>query len=317
VLRHRLTVGELLVVVAYIGSVYKPLEAISGTLGSLQDQLVNVDMAFELLDKQPDIVDSPGALAIPKCSGHVIFDGVGFSYAGRVETLKDISFEAVPGQALAIVGPTGAGKSTLVSLLPRFYDPGAGRIVLDGLDLRSLTLRSLREQVSIVQQDAVLFRASIGENIAYGRPGATEDEIVRAAALANADEFIERMPDGYHTILGERGETLSGGQRQRIAIARAIIRDAPILLLDEPSAALDPETEALVFEGLTRLMRGRTSITIAHRLATVRHADVIFVLNDGVIAERGTHDELLAGNTLYARFHRGHGPLASASAGAV
>jgi subfamily B ATP-binding cassette protein MsbA len=218
--------------------------------------------------------------------------------------LADVSLRVEPGQRAALVGPTGSGKSTLIGLIPRLYDALGGEIRIDGRDVRSYTLESLRRQVSFVLQDPVLFRASIAQNIAYGKPGATADEIRSAARLAHADEFIRRMPDGYDTVIGERGDTLSGGQRQRIAIARAIVRNAPILLLDEPSAALDPQSEALIFEALSHLLKERTSITIAHRLATVRDADVIFVLDQGVIVERGTHSELLAANKLYAKLHR-------------
>jgi ATP-binding cassette, subfamily B, bacterial len=303
VLGHRLTVGELLIVVAYIGSVYKPLEAISGTIGSLQDQFVNLDMAFDLLDREPDITDSPGAIAIPAPRGHVVFDAVGFSYAGRVETLKDISFEAAPGQALAIVGPTGAGKSTLVSLLPRFYDAQAGRILVDGFDVRSLTLRSLREQISIVLQEPLLFSSSVAENIRYGRLNATFDEIVEAATAANAHEFILALPEGYDTALGERGAQLSGGERQRIAVARAFLKNAPILILDEPTSSIDSKTEKVILDALARLMEGRTTFLVAHRLSTLRNVDTILVLDHGRVVERGTHEELLAAEGLYRQLY--------------
>jgi ATP-binding cassette, subfamily B, bacterial len=303
VLQRSLTVGELLIVVAYIGSVYKPLETISATIGSLQDQFVNLDMAFELLDKEPDITDSPGAIAIPASRGHVVFDGVGFSYAGRVETLKDISFEAAPGQALAIVGPTGAGKSTLVSLLPRFYDPQAGRIVVDGFDVRSLTLRSLRAQISIVLQEPLLFSSSVADNIRYGRLDASLDEIVEAATAANAHEFITALPEGYDTPLGERGAQLSGGERQRIAVARAFLKNAPILILDEPTSSIDSKTEKVILDALARLMEGRTTFLVAHRLSTLRNVDTILVLDQGRVVERGSHEELLAVEGLYRQLY--------------
>jgi ABC-type multidrug transport system fused ATPase/permease subunit len=218
--------------------------------------------------------------------------------------LKNISFSIEPGQMVGIVGPTGSGKSTVVSLIPRFYDPNKGTVKIDGRDVRDYKIHSLREQVGYVLQDTVLFRGTILENIAFGRPKATRDEIVQAATLANADEFIARMPKGYDSMVGERGSTLSGGQRQRLGIARVMVRNSPILLLDEPTAALDSESEKLVIEALERLMKGRTVITIAHRLSTIRDADKIIVIDGGSVAESGTHDELMAMNGIYAALHR-------------
>jgi len=247
--------------------------------------------------------DLPGAKPAPRFKGRIEFDRVNFSYNETQPVLKDLSLKIQPGQLAALVGPTGAGKTTIVSLLPRFYDLTSGEVSIDGIDIRRFKIKSLRRQISFVLQESLLFRAPVWQNIAYGKPEASHDEIVRAAKLANADEFIDRMPDGYDTMIGERGVTLSGGQRQRITIARAIIRDSPILILDEPSAGLDAESEKLVFDALDKLMEGKTSIVIAHRLATVRRADKIFVIDRGLVIEHGTHEELLSGGGLYSRLY--------------
>ena len=302
-LERRLTIGELLIVLAYIGSVYKPLEAISGTIGMLQDGIINLQIAFDLLDKECDIRDAPGAMPLGPITGHVCFDRVSFNYAGRVSTLSDISFTASPGEAVAIVGPTGAGKSTLVSLLPRFYDANEGRILVDGIDIKTLTLKSLREQVSIVLQEPLLFSSTIADNIRYGRLDATMDEIVEAARAANAHDFVMALPQQYDTPLGERGAQLSGGERQRIAVARAFLKNAPILILDEPTSSIDSKTEAVILDALERLMVGRTTFLVAHRLSTLRNVSQILVLNEGKLVEQGTHHELLDLNGLYRQLH--------------
>jgi ABC-type multidrug transport system fused ATPase/permease subunit len=303
VIQGKLTVGQLLIVIGYIAAVYKPLETISYTLGSLQNIFVNLKITFDLLDTEPDIRDLPQARKIASAQGHVLYENVNFSYSGRTDTLKNISFSAKPGEVIGIVGPTGAGKSTLVSLLPRFYDPKGGRILLDGVDTRELTLKSLRAQVSIVLQEPLLFSGTIAENIRYGRLEAQDSDIVAAAKAANAHDFIMRLPQQYETMLGERGAAISGGERQRISVARAFLKNAPILILDEPTSSVDSKTEAVILDALDRLMVGRTTFMIAHRLSTLHEADRILVLNQGQIIEQGTQDELLALGGLYKQLY--------------
>ena len=303
VLGGRLTAGSLLVFVLYLGKMYKPMRDLSKMTDTLSRASVAFERIEQLLETESQVQDLPGARPAAPFRGRIEFDHVRFGYVQGQPVLNGLSLVIEPGQAAALVGQTGCGKSTLIGLIPRLYDVWDGRITIDGRDVRSYTLGSLRDQVSFVQQDPVLFHAPIWQNIAYGRPGANRKEIVAAARLANADEFIDRLPDRYDTVVGERGETLSAGQRQRIAIARAIIRNTPILLMDEPSASLDAASEKLVLDALDRLTEGRTTITVAHRLATVRRADLIFVLDKGTIVERGTHDELIGTSGLYSKLY--------------
>jgi ATP-binding cassette subfamily B protein/subfamily B ATP-binding cassette protein MsbA len=304
VLNDELSVGSVLVFLSYLGSLYAPLESVMYTPATLQGAAGSARRVLELLETEPEIKDAHGAWALANVRGHVRFEGVTFGYEPGRPVLRGLSMEVQPGETIAIVGVTGAGKTTLVNLIARFFDPWEGRITLDGHDLRAIQVRSLREHVAFVLQEPLLFPFSIAENIAYGRPGASAAETEIAARAANAHTFIERLPQGYDTVVGERGATLSGGERQRISIARAILKDAPILILDEPASALDAETEGLVLDALERLKRGRTTFLIAHRLSTIRDADRVVVLQDSRIAEIGTHDELLTQAGLYAHFHQ-------------
>jgi ATP-binding cassette, subfamily B, bacterial len=300
---HEITIGELVILLSYIASIYAPLESISTTIGSLNEQLVGVKSSLDLLDQEPEVVEARDPVELERARGDVTFDGVAFAYPGRPPALEGVTLHVGAGQRVAIVGPTGAGKTTLMSLLIRFYDPHDGRVAIDGVDLRQLSLRSLRSQLAVVLQEPLLFSGTIAENIRYGRLNATHDEIVDAAVAANAHEFVERLPAGYETLIGERGAQLSGGERQRLCIARAFIRDAPILILDEPTSSIDSKTEHVILDALDRLMVGRTSFMIAHRLSTVREADVIAVLDRGCLVQVGSHDELVANDGLYRQLH--------------
>ena len=304
VLTDQMTSGSLLVFLLYLGKMYKPMRDLSKMTDTLSKAAVGYERIHEVIETEDRIRNLPGAKKAPPFRGEVEFEHVYFGYDEGYRTLADINLHVEPGQLAALVGPTGAGKTTIASLIGRFYDPQKGVVRIDGQDVREYKIKSLRRQISFVLQETLLFRAPVWQNIAYGRPEASREEILRAAELANADEFIRKMPQQYDTMVGEKGVTLSGGQRQRIAIARAIIRNAPILVLDEPTSGLDAASEELVFEALTRLMTGRTTIVIAHRLATVRRADVIFVIENGTIAERGTHDALLAHGGLYSHLYK-------------
>jgi len=304
VMRGSLSLGDLLVFVAYLATLYQPIEQLTYTAWALEGATAGAQRCFEILDREEETKDAPGAVSISSAKGEITFAGVSFAYDPKAPVLAGVDLAIAPGETVAFVGGTGAGKSTLLSLVPRFYDPTTGIVRLDGHDLRTLTKASLRTQIGMVLQDTLLFSTSIRENIAYGREGATEAEIIEAAKRAQAYDFIMAQPKGFETPVGERGGHLSVGQRQRIGIARAFLKNAPILLLDEPTSALDPSTEKAIMETISELMLGRTTLIITHRLSTVHHFGRIVLLEKGHIAEQGTGPELLALNGSYARLHR-------------
>jgi subfamily B ATP-binding cassette protein MsbA len=303
-LSGQISAGVLIVFLLYLGKMYKPMRELSKSTDTVSKAIVGYERIEEVLEIEARVRDLPRARKAPRFKGKIEFDHVNFAYDGKTPVLKNVSFEIEPGQVAAIVGPSGTGKTTIISLVPRLYDPQSGTIKIDGEDIRGYKLKSVREQISFVLQETLLFHTTIWENIAYGRPDATRHQIIRAAKQANAHDFIEQLPEGYSTMVGERGVTLSGGQRQRIAIARAIIRDTPILVLDEPTTGLDSSSEQAVIEALARLMEGKTCIVVAHHLSTIRRADVIFVIKESELVEKGTHEELLAEGGLYAELYR-------------
>ena len=303
VLAGSLSAGSLIVFIWYLGKMYKPMQDFAKMTDSYSKAIVGYERIQEIFETEPKILDLPNAVRAPRFRGDIQFDHVSFSYSPDRPVLKDINFTAGAGHKIALVGPTGAGKTTIASLIGRFYDPDSGTVRIDGRDIREYQQKSLRDQMSFVLQESILFHAPVWQNIAYGRPDAARAEIRRAAEMANAHEFIAKLPEGYNTVIGERGTTLSGGQCQRIAIARAIIRNTPILIMDEPSSGLDAASEKLVFEALGRLMEGRTTIVIAHRFSTIRQADMILLIKGGRIVERGKHEDLLRAGGLYATLY--------------
>jgi len=304
ILRGSMTVGELTVYLAYLTKFFKPVKDLATTTNAIAQAAVGAERVRAILDTTDRIPESPDGLQPETLEGQIEFNHIAFGYDSKFPVLKDVSFRVDPGQFVGVVGPTGSGKSTIMSLIPRFYDVQAGQVLIDGHDVRDYKLKELRDQIGYVLQDTILFRGTIRDNIAFGRPDASLAEIIAAAKVANAHDFISAMPLGYDTLVGDRGSTLSGGQRQRIGIARVVVRNSPILLLDEPTAALDSESEKLVIEALERVAEGKTVIAIAHRLSTIRNADKIVVISEGAAVEEGSHDELMERDGIYAGLHR-------------
>ncbi|KAA9332830.1 ABC transporter ATP-binding protein [Adhaeribacter soli] len=307
VIAGAMTIGSLTVFLSYLNKFFSPVKDLAKMTTNIAQALVALERIQQILETDAIIKQKPGAFDPGRLKGNIVFENVAFAYTPDSPVLRDISFSIAAGQHIGICGPTGSGKTTIASLIPRFYEPDAGRILIDGVDIKDYNLEGLRMQISFVLQETVLFYGSIQENIAYGRPEATEKEIISAAQKANAHEFISHLPQGYNTLVGERGLTLSGGERQRIGIARAVVRNSPILILDEPTASLDTEVEKNVMDALENLMKGRTVITITHRLCNLTKADNILVVNDGVIAEEGKHKELLQRGELYAALYHNQG----------
>ncbi|MDR2600250.1 MAG: ABC transporter ATP-binding protein/permease [Oscillospiraceae bacterium] len=299
-MQTQLNIADVVAYLLYLNLFYAPIATLTRIVEDIQQALAGTERVFEILDIEPEIKDSPDAITVGRLSGQIEFDNVSFAYQDDIEVLENISFEAKAGQMIALVGPTGVGKTTISGLIARFYDPTEGSIRMDGIDIKDMTLESLRNQLSLVLQDVFLFNGTIGENISYGTASATAEQIEEAARIACVDEFIETLPDKYETVIGERGVRLSGGQKQRLAIARSVLRNSPILLLDEATSAVDTETEREIQKAISKIIGQRTIIVIAHRLSTIRKADLIIALQDGKIAEYGNHEELIAKGGIYA-----------------